>query len=194
MSTVFDPQSRFVEAPSAAFITANEYVRQEMHFDLAYAVAFARLAASAFYVEREPAGFVAVNSAFGQFGEESSDLVEDFDVGRGVAARRSTDRALVDVDDFVELVEAFESTVLADSCEAADQFACGRWVEDVIDERRFAGAGNTGDRGQDAERNLNVDVEQVVLLRAMDLEAAGCDSPRLGYFDPSPTGEIGPGQ
>ena len=47
-----------------------------------------------------------------------------------------------------------------------------RLVEDVVDERRLARAADAGDRGQHAERNLDVDVLQVVLARAADDELA----------------------
>ena len=43
-------------------------------------------------------------------------------------------------------------------------------VEDVVDERRFAGTGNAGDAGENAERNVDVDVLEIVLARAGDLD------------------------
>ena len=71
-----------------------------------------------------------MNSTLGKLGEELSDLVEDLDVGGGVAAGSSTDRPLIDVDDFVELPEAGEPAVLADARVAADEFSSGRWFTD----------------------------------------------------------------
>ena len=47
-----------------------------------------------------------------------------------------------------------------------------RRVQDVVDERRLAGAADAGDRGQHAERNRHVDVLQVVRARAADDELA----------------------
>ena len=37
-------------------------------------------------------------------------------------------------------------------------------VKHVVDERRFAGAGNAGDTGENAERNFDIDVLEVVLV------------------------------
>ena len=45
-------------------------------------------------------------------------------------------------------------------------------VEGVDDQRRFAGAGNAGDAGYDAEGNLHVDVLEVVLRCADDAQQA----------------------
>ena len=43
-----------------------------------------------------------------------------------------------------------------------------RAVEDVVHQRRFAAARNAGDHGERAQRNLDVDVLQIVLARARD--------------------------
>ena len=105
VALVAHAQGRLVEALALTLLAAHEDVRQEVHLDLAHAVALARLAAAALHVEGEAAGLVAVHPRFGQLREEAADLVEDLDVGDRVAARRAPDRALVDVDHLVELLE-----------------------------------------------------------------------------------------
>ena len=70
-----------------------------------------------------------------------------------------------------------------------------RLVEDVVDQRRLAGSADAGDRGQQAERNLDVDVLQVVLARAADDELAlQRRPPRRRRRNRSRAGEIGAGQ
>ena len=43
-------------------------------------------------------------------------------------------------------------------------------IKDVVDERRFAGTGNAGDAGENAERDFDIDVLQIVFARAGDLD------------------------
>ena len=60
-----------VVAASAAHIAGDIDIGQEIHFDALQAVALAGLAAAAFYVETEAAGFVAALARFGQHGDTS---------------------------------------------------------------------------------------------------------------------------
>ena len=88
-------------------------IRQEMHLDLDDTVALAGFAAPAFDVEGEASGFVAAQLRFLGLGEKRADLVEGTGVGGWIGARRATDRALVDVDDLVDLICAFNGAMLA---------------------------------------------------------------------------------
>ena len=63
------------------------------------------------------------------------------------------------------------------------QLAHERGPEDVIDERRLAGARDAGHGAQDPEREADVDVAQVVLAGAEDLEPAGGLAPGLWDLD-----------
>ncbi len=84
-----------------------------MHLDLDHAVALAGLAAPALDVEGEAPGLVAARLGLGQLGEPFADGGEGAGIGRGVGARRAPDRRLVDVDDLVEQLDAFDCRVLA---------------------------------------------------------------------------------
>ena len=77
-------------------------VRQEVHFHLDHAVAFAGFTAPAFDVEREASRLVAALAGLRRLCEEIADGCEQARVRRGVGARGATDGALVYVDDFVE--------------------------------------------------------------------------------------------
>ena len=54
-------------------------------------------------------GFVAADFGFARFGENLADFVEYAGVGRGIAARRAADGALVDLDHLVDFADAVES-------------------------------------------------------------------------------------
>lgn len=78
--------------------------------------------------------------------------------------RGAADRRLVDVHDLVDEVVALDPGVTAGNALGAVQLAGQVGVEDVVDQRRLAGAGDSGDGGEDAEREGDVDVAEVVLL------------------------------
>ena len=84
---------------------------EELHLEQSHAGAFAGLAAPALDVEGEAPLGVAAHLRLGQRREEVADLVPDLAVGRRVAARRAADRALVDLDDLVEMLEALELAI-----------------------------------------------------------------------------------
>ena len=68
------------------------------------------------------------------------------------------------------MFEAFDGIVRAGLAFAAVQVAIERLDQDVADQRTFARAGNAGDADQRPERNLDVDVLQVVVPGAANAE------------------------
>src|SRR5690606_35106168 len=111
-----------------------------------------RLAAPALDVEREAAGLVAALARLGGAGEEVADLGEDARVGGGVRARRAADRALVDLDDLVDVLDAGDAAVRARRRLGAVQGLGQRGPEDRVHERRLARAGGARHAGEGAER------------------------------------------
>ncbi len=167
-----------------------------MHLDLDHAVALAGLAAPAFDVEREPAGLVAAGLGLGQLGEPFADRGEGAGIGGGVGARRAADRALVDVDDLVDLLQPFDGVVLAGQLAGVVELAGHRAVQRLDQEGGLAAARHAGHRGEQAERDIDGDVLEIVLARAFDREAAAAGrlAPLLGRGDLLEAGEILPGE
>ena len=108
MAFVAHGQSFGVVAAAAADFAGDIHIRQKIHFDAAQAVALAGFAAAAFYVEAEAAGLVAALARFGKHGEKFADGRENAGVRRGIRARRAADGRLIDLDDFVDLLDADE--------------------------------------------------------------------------------------
>src|SRR6185369_2987952 len=101
---VVDLERLAVIARALAHLARDVHVRQELHLDLDDPVALAVLAAAALDVEREAARPVAADARLGHAGEELADRGEQADVRRRVRTRRPADRALVDLDDLVDLL------------------------------------------------------------------------------------------
>src|SRR5262249_13164163 len=128
-------------------------------------VALAVLAPSALDVEGEAAGAVAADARLWDRRKQLADRGEQSDVGRRVGARRPADRALVDLDDLVDLLQALDPIVPADRLARPEQLARQGAVQDLGDERALAAPGDTGDGRERAERNGHVEVLEVVLPR-----------------------------
>jgi hypothetical protein len=93
-------------------------------------------------------------------------------VGGGVGTRRAPDRALVDVDDAVDLVKSLDA-LGGRSFHARTVQARGRVPEErVDDERRLARSGDAGDAGEEPERHLRGHVAQIVAACPDDRDLA----------------------
>ena len=68
------------------------------------------------------------------------------------------------------MLDALDPPVGAGISEPAVQIAAQGLDEDVVDQRAFARAGNAGDADEQAERDLDVDVLQIVVRGAADDE------------------------
>ena len=157
------------EARAAAFF-ANEFdVGEKLHFDGDGAVALAGFAAAAGNVERKMAGGEAAALGVGRVGENFANGVERFQIGGWIRTRRASDRRLIDDHDFADFGIAFDA--IAEFLDAAAVALGGeRFVKNVVDERRFAGAADAGDDGERLERNHQIDVLQIVDVRAVEAD------------------------
>src|SRR5208337_2706827 len=91
--------------------------------------------------------------------------------GGGVGARRAADGRLVDLDHFVEEFKTLDGGVRAGIRFGTEEALGEGAVNDVVDQRRFAAAADTGDDNQRAQREFDVDGLEVVLARAADDQA-----------------------
>ena len=136
-------EHRRLEALAAAHLADRRDAGHHRQVGVDHAGAVAGLA-GALGVRAEQRGLDPVG-----LGERGADRVEQPGVGRGIGAPRALDRALIDRDD------------------------PGIPRHRAVDERALARPGDSGDHGHDAERHVDVDIAQVVLLRSADLELAG---------------------
>ena len=129
-----------------------------------------RLAAAALHVERKAASLVAALARRRRFGEELADRREESRVGRRIAARRAADRALVDADHLVDMLESFEHRVRRRLGRRTVQVARDRGVQRVVDQCRLARARDAGDAGQQADRQIQRDALEIVAVCADQLQ------------------------
>ena len=161
-----------VVAFAVADFARHIHVGQKVHFHFDHAVALAGFAAAAFDVEREAADAVAAFARERHAGEQVADGGEQAGVGGGVGARGAADWGLVDVDHFVEVVEAADVVVGRGFFVGAVKLAGSDFGERVVNQGGFAAAGYAGDAGDEPQRQFEGDVFKVVAARAFEHQHA----------------------
>ena len=155
-----------------------------MHLDLQNAAALTGFAAAALDVEAEPPGTVATHFGVLRVGKQRADIPEHAGVGGRVGARRAPDGRLVNANDLVHPLHALNGFALARTAAGTVQRGGQRFVQNFIDQRRFARAGHTGYADHFAQRKIYGNILQIVFVCLDDpqkLAIAG--AARFGYFD-----------
>src|SRR5512138_1074467 len=168
LALVADLERLAVVSPAFAHVARHVDVRQEMHLDLDHAVALACLASAAFDVEAKAPRLITASARFRDRREDLADGREQAGVRRRVRARRAADRALIDVDDAIDLLQAFDGVARRGVGRCIVQRTRDMSIERVIDERRFSRAGYAGHARHDSKGNLDGDAAKVIAARIHD--------------------------
>ena len=105
LALVLDVEGLAIVALAVAVLALDIDVRQEVHLDLDGAVALARLAAAALDVKGEASGVVAAGARLGRLRKELADAGKQVDIGSRIGARGAANRALVDANELVDLLQ-----------------------------------------------------------------------------------------
>ena len=119
---MFDVERLPSEAAAIASFARHVSWRQEIHFQLDDAGAFATRAPAFLAVERESARSITSKARFGRFGEELANIIEKTNIRCRRRARRASDGRLVHfVNSFDQLV-ASEMNGLVRDCGSSPSF------------------------------------------------------------------------
>ncbi len=168
-----DLEHLVAEAPAVAVGAAQVHVREELHLDVLETVAAAGRAAPVAGVEAEGAGGVLALFRERLFRIDVADRVPGADVACRVRARGAPDRRLVH---HHHVPDQRVAAQLAERPRRLGRLAlrlAESGVEHVLHQRRFSRARDAGDAHQALERNADVDVLQVVLGGAEELQNRG---------------------
>src|SRR6516165_5031137 len=128
-----------------------------------------------------------------------ADLIKEFDIRGRIGARRPADRALIDVDNLVDVFAAGDSIMFPNETGAwsgltvfrflpRDFVICGiipaaarqdSLAENIIDERALARTAHPGYGDKNSNRNFHIDVFEIVVSGAENLEPFLRDRPAL---------------
>src|SRR5690606_14341592 len=156
-----------VEALAVAGVAGYLDVGQEAHFYGAHALAFADGAAAVAGIEGEARCIPAAHTRITGFGEELAHVVPEADVGGGAGAGRLAYGGLVDLEHPVYLFPAVDADAALPRRRCTRRDGAGQVVEQhFAGQGGFARARDAGDDAEAADRNLHVDVVQIVQVGA----------------------------
>src|SRR5579862_434652 len=180
-----------VVTAAAADFAGDVHIRKKIHLDAAQAVALTGFTAAALDVEAETPRLVAALARFRKHGEKLADRREDAGIGGGIGTWGAADGRLVNLDNFVYLFGTEELLVGPGRLLRTVEFLREGAVENVIDQSGLARARDTGDHGEQTERNGDVHVFEIVGGGADDLDgfAVGA-APRGRNSDLCSSGKI----
>ena len=190
-----DFQHLAAEALAVAVRAAQVDVGEELHLHVLEAVAAAGGAAAVAGVEAERAGRIAALLRRIRLRVDVADRVPGADVARGVGARGLADGRLVDHDHLGHVLGATQFAVLAGHFGRLALGLQQRGVQNVVDERGLARSRDAGHAHQALQRDRDVDVLEVVLFGAEDLEARrGWQHARAAFGPDRLAGALAPGE
>src|SRR3989442_8858770 len=111
LSFVPDLQGFPIVTPALTDFARNVDVGEEVHLDFDEPVALTRFAAAPLDVEGKPPGPVPAQLGLREIREQLPDRGEEAGIRGRIRARGATNRALIDVDDFVDLIETLQAIV-----------------------------------------------------------------------------------
>ena len=135
-----------------------------MHLDLSGSLSLTMFAAAALDIEAKPSRLVPAYLGLARHRKQRADQIEHARIGRRIAARRTADGRLVDLNDLVDLRGADDIFVLAGFLAGTVQPAFERLEQNLRYERTFTGTGDAGYTGQYAQRKLDADFLEIVCL------------------------------
>ena len=160
-----------LETFALAFCAAHEKIAQKLHLNLFKTCARATFAAAVAGIKREGACGESLGHRFRLRGKQFADAIKQTQIKNRGGTRCARQRRLID------------HHYLANPVRADHRFARPRFlirglsfrtqqipIKHIMDECGFAGPGNTGHARKHAKRQINVDVFEVVLPCANDLD------------------------
>ena len=157
---------------AVARLALDPHVGQKVHLDALLPVPLAVVAAASRPIEAEPGRLVSADPRLRQAGEKLADRIEDARVSRRVRRGRVPQRLLVDDDHLVDLFESANLGVRTGRFGRTVQSLRDGPRQRVFDQRAFPRAGHARDAGEGPQRQPQIDVVQIVLPRAEQLDPA----------------------
>ena len=138
LAFVLHLKSFAVVAHAFADVARHIHIWQKVHLDLHHAIALAGFTTATSNVEAEASCAVASLTGGIHLSHQLADWRKEPGVGRRVAARRTANRRLVDIDDLVKVLDAFNGLMWRRFLMCAVERARYRGIQCVVDQRGFA--------------------------------------------------------
>ena len=134
-----------------------------MHLDLDDSISAAGLTSSALHIETETSLLISPGLGICCRCKKITDLVKYSCVSSRVGTGSSSNRRLVNIDHLVQLVNSQDIIMLTGDHSCPVQISCKSLIQNLIDQRTLTGTGNTCDAGHHSQRNIHINMLQIIL-------------------------------
>src|SRR5215467_1296633 len=141
-------------------------VRHEVKLRGDHSFALALLAASSLDIEAESAGLVSALDGKRSLSEQVADKIVESDIRRGIRPAVPPDRRLIDVDDFMDVLDSVDAVMLARQRARIHKPFPKRLVENLIDQSALSGSRSAGDRDHATQWERDIDRLKIVFTRS----------------------------
>ncbi len=141
-----------------------------MHLDLDDPVPLAGLAASALDVEGKPSRLIAAQLGLGSLGEKVAYECERPGICSRIRSRGSANRRLVDIDHLINMLQPQNLLVGQRFPAWIVESAAQNRIQCLLDQCRFARSGDPGHADKLAQRDIDIDLFQVISGRTLEIE------------------------
>ena len=170
-----------LETAARADRARHKHIGKELHLNALVAEPLAVVAAAVAAVERKAGRAEAGRLRGGRRGVELADALPRLGVERRIGARRAADRRLVDEDDLAQFqvgVDRLDRGGILGRLPALREQAL---VNDIVEQRGFAGTGDAAQADQPLERQTEVQAGDVVLGGVTEFEPGGRGELLIAY-------------
>src|SRR4029453_13310728 len=187
-------ENLLLESGPFAFLAHQFDVRKKLHFDGHCAIALTDFTPPTRQVEGEVRRIKAPRLSLARAGKHFANRVVHFDISDGIGTRRSTNRRLIDKDNVINRISAFEFLEGSNVSLPLPSLLLQAGIDAIVYECRLAGAAYAGDANSHIKRYFNIDGFQIVFCCAIDAQSPFLKrSSLLRLFDLSVTSKVSSG-
>ena len=162
ISNAFSFKGCFQGFPIVTFpltnLTGNIDIRQEVQFDLDDTIPLAGFTTPALYIKAKAAFFVSPGFGLFAFGKDFPNGIEYTGIGCRIASGSTADRALINGNDLIQILQASDLGIIFRHHFGAVQLVGQGMIKNIIDKSTFSGAGNTGYRHKNTQWNFHINM------------------------------------
>ena len=163
-----------LKAAAFAFGAPHIEIAQELHLDPFKTRSAAAFAAAAPGIERKRAGGQPLRHRFRLRGEELANAVVESEIKNRRRARCTREPRLIDHHHVADAVRAGDRLARPGFLLTRLSFRLKQVpIKNFVNERRLARSGNAGDAVENAQRNFDIEVLEIVLPGAGDSDRGG---------------------
>ena len=141
-----------------------------MHFYFQNTVAGTCLTTSALHIKTEPAFGISFGFCIRRGCKQITNLVKNPCISCRIGTGRSADGRLVNIYHLVQMLHPLDGFVFPRNHSGTVQIPCQAFVENFIGQRGFSGTGYSRNAGHYPQRNLHINILQVIFPGTFDFQ------------------------